>query len=374
MDARVWSLVAAGLLIGQVTYGRFRLLPRSSGPTRDRPLTIVIPARDEALSLPLLLSDLARHRPDDCRVIVVDDHSTDDTAALAAAHAFVRLIPAPGLPPGWTGKSWACHTGVTALDGAGDTETLLFLDADVRISAGAIDAVVAQVAGTGGLVSVQPHHVVARPSERASALFGVVAVMGSRAGHRRPAGAYGPVLATTVGDYRLVGGHAAVADQVVEDLALARRYRTAGLGVSVHAGGDLIRYRMYPAGFGSLIEGWSKNIATGAGSTPLASLLGVVVWITTMCSITLALAGVGPLGGAPVAAIAAAGALTVTQLVVMFRRVGAFAWGTAVAFPLLVVCFVGVFARSLYLGTLRGSVRWRGRDIPVRRSLHVSPP
>jgi glycosyltransferase involved in cell wall biosynthesis len=43
--------------------------------------------------------------------VVVDDHSTDDTSAVAKTFERVTVVPAPPLPAGWRGKNWACHTG-----------------------------------------------------------------------------------------------------------------------------------------------------------------------------------------------------------------------------------------------------------------------
>lgn len=66
-------------------------------------LTIVIPARNEAASLPGVLDDLADAQPDlPCtQVIVVDDHSTDDTRAVARAHARRPIVLTNRETPGY---------------------------------------------------------------------------------------------------------------------------------------------------------------------------------------------------------------------------------------------------------------------------------
>ena len=75
------------------------------------------------------------------------------------------------------------------------------------------------------------------------------------------------VMATGRSDYELVGGHESVGGEIVEDMALARRYAEHDRAVTVLTGGTELRFRMYPSGFRTLVEGWTKNFATGAGNT-----------------------------------------------------------------------------------------------------------
>lgn len=99
-------------------------------------VAIIVPARDEAAMLPKTLpSLLAQNYPGNWRILVVDDHSTDGTAAsaqsLAAARGAVdrlQIIQPPTLPAGWSGKVHAMHCGVQA---AGSVEYILFTDADI---------------------------------------------------------------------------------------------------------------------------------------------------------------------------------------------------------------------------------------------------
>lgn len=363
------TLVVCGVtwVLGWWALGRLRRLSDVTPlPEDGGRVTVVIPARNEELSLRGILSDLDRERPAGCRVVVVDDHSTDATAEIASSFPFVEVIPAPDLPEGWTGKCWACHTGASEVEAsASDEDVLVFLDADVRLEPGALGRLSSELRRRGGLVSVQPFHATDRPYEQLSALFNVIGVMGTGAGGRGPVtGAFGPVLATNVGDYRTVGGHASVCDEVVEDLALAARYQQANLGVDVLTGAAAIRFRMYPAGVRQLVEGWTKNFASGAGATRPGRLLAIVAWIIGMGSAASALVD-GARGNLPLAVGLALYALFVAQLTVMFRQVGRFGLLTAALYPVLVVFFFGVFARSLWRTHVRHSVEWRGRKIAV---------
>lgn len=333
-------------------------------PARDRrPCSIVIPARDEARTLPVLLASLAPERRPGDEVIVVDDDSADDTAAAALAGG-AQVLTAPPLATGWTGKSSACWAGAEEAT----HDVLVFLDADTELAPGALDGLLGEHAARGGLLSVQPFHQVHRAYERLSAFFNVVAMMGIGAftprGERRvPTGAFGPVLITSRADYERVGGHRAVAGEVLDDVALARRYTEAGLRVTCLGGRGTVSFRMYPDGIGHLLEGWTKNFAGGAAGTRKVTLVLVAAWIS-LCIEAGWWAG-ATLAGAdravlPVAAMYVAVA---AQLAWMLRRIGSFGLRTAVLFPIPLVFFLAVFARSLVDVHLRRRVTWKGRQL-----------
>ena len=364
-------LCLLGWVLGWWAFGRPRRvddLPPASQLLP--PLTIVIPARNEAASLGSLLADLR----DDLalsgsRIVVVDDHSADDTAAIASRFEGVEVLRAPALPTGWAGKPWACHSGVVATaPEAGTGDVVVFLAADVRVRPGALPRLVQDHAAGGGLLSVQPRHETRRWYEQLSAVFNVVAMMGVGSGDPRGAtGAFGPLLVTARADYLAVGGHGAVRDQVVEDLALATRYREAGHPLSALDGGSQVRFRMYPEGLGQLVEGWTKNFAVGAGATPPLRLLSIVVWVTAATA--AAASSVDVIRGTlPAISAWTLYLLFVGQLLVMFRQVGRFRLLTSLLFPIPLAFFFAVFARSLWMTHVRRSVTWRGRSISTARS------
>ncbi len=373
------AVCALGWAAGWILMGRVRPvrdLRRTTdalrGARRDglSGVTVVIPARDEAANISALLSCLCDPRDPATppqRILVVDDHSSDDTAALAAAHRGVEVLSAPPLPERWTGKSWACHTGALQRGehslGTDADDVLVFLDADVRVGRSALAAVVAERDARGGLVSVQPWHRTRRAYEQLSCLFNILAVMGTAAGARRgPTGAFGPLLVTSRADYDRIGGHAAVRSQVAEDLAIAQRYLDTGLPVEVFRGGEEVTFRMYPGGLRQLLEGWTKNFAAGAGSTGLVRLAAIVWWITSLSSAALALFD-GLRGEIPVGVGATLYLAFVAQLLVMFRQLGSFGPLTALVFPVPLAFFVAVFIRSLWRTHVRHHVTWRGRAV-----------
>ena len=103
---------------------------------------------------------------------MIDDHSTDRTAAIATEAGFTVMEPPP-LAEGWCGKTWALHHGVRASQG----EILVFLDADTEPHPEFLERLVATQQHLGGLVSVQPFHRTEKPYEQLSLLFNLVGLM-----------------------------------------------------------------------------------------------------------------------------------------------------------------------------------------------------
>jgi 4,4'-diaponeurosporenoate glycosyltransferase len=347
---------------------------RDDGAAR---VSIVIPARDEEDTLPALLGSLKRLTTRAHEVVVVDDESRDATAAVARS-AGARVLSAGAPPPGWTGKAWACHAGARATTG----DLLLFLDADTVLGPDSLGGLLALWARTGGLVSVQPFHEVVRPYEQLSAYFNAVALLASGAfaapPARRPARrpmAFGPCLLTSRADYRRAGGHHAVRGEILDDVGLAGAYRRAGLPVHCAAGGDSIRMRSYPGGIRQLARGWSKNVASGASAAAPGPALATVLWVSAhhAVAVGVALAALSAATGWAVplagnAAVWATGWLVFAwQLRLVLRRAGSFRWWTWALFPLPLLAFDTLFAISVVLTVVRRSVRWRGREVDLRR-------
>jgi 4,4'-diaponeurosporenoate glycosyltransferase len=349
------AIFALGWLLGWLLLWRPRSLASLSGRAVDgdrAPVAVVIPARDEALSLPHLLRPLvAQRRPGD-RLLVVDDHSSDGTARVARAFD-VDVVTPPTPPDGWLGKPNACWHGASATD----QPVLVFLDADVRPGPTLLDDLAAAVAAEpDALVSVQPWHWMETVGEQPSMLCNITALMGCGAFTPFPRltaakMAFGPVIAVERATYDQAGGHAApsVRSMHTEDIGLARAIGRSRLAVGSSA---TTTFRMYPGGFGDLMRGWTRSIATGARFTRWWVALAVALW---MCSVA---------GGWLAAPLLYP--FTAVQVWLLGRRAGTAHPLAAALFPVLVVVFVVIFVRSAFSVVFRRDVTWKGRQVGAR--------
>jgi 4,4'-diaponeurosporenoate glycosyltransferase len=307
-------------------------------------LSIIIPSRNEEHNLPALLRSITSQSVKPLEIIVVDDGSTDHTAEIARQHG-ATVIASQLLPDGWRGKTWACHQGAQAATG----QLLLFLDADTWFEAGGLTRVLANY--DGGALSVGPFHAVRRPYENLSLFFNFSMAVGTV-----PRGLFGQMLLVDHESYRRVGEHEAVKGRTLENFFLAQRFRAAGIPVGSVTGRGVFSFRMYPNGPRELIEGWTKGFASGAGQTPRGTLSLVVAWMIGLM--------LGPIGWLVTGDWLRWGTvylLCATQVAWFSRQIGAFRWFTALLYPVPLIFFFAVFARS----ALRSgkSVTWKGRQL-----------
>jgi glycosyltransferase involved in cell wall biosynthesis len=328
-------------------------------------VTAIVPARNEERIITACVKSLAR-QPEIEEILVVDDQSVDDTAGLVsgltAEIRHLRLLHTQGVPPGWIGKNNAVWIGARAAKNT----WLLFTDADAEIAPGGVTRAL-QVAGETGaaLVSFSPEQVTETWYEkslipfvycRLAKHFSFQAVNDPASS---AAAANGQFLMIRRDAYDAVGGHASVACEVLEDVALAKRAKAAGYHLWFGSGKGFVRARMYRS-FDAMWEGWNKNLYLLTGGTPTAvyrELLSVVPWIPfliLMLGIELPfvlLAGFGLL----LARHAAYGlALSRNQFRVSY----------ILYYVPAVVLYAGVLWAS-YRAHVKGKVEWKGREVSV---------
>jgi cellulose synthase/poly-beta-1,6-N-acetylglucosamine synthase-like glycosyltransferase len=375
-----WDLVALGVsvpLAGLCAVAVFNLLTAarlesarpaaSADPGIQRtPLvggtSVLVPARDEAANLRVLLPLLSAQGPGLREVLVLDDGSSDETDDVvrraAELDSRVRLIAGASLPAGWLGKPWACVQLAWEARGA----VLVFCDADVRPAPEAVAATGAALDLHGAdVLTALPRHEGGGPLVRATLAAAlhlpVAGLLPLRAVGARPEASLalgnGQWLAFRREAYTESGGHGGVRDRVVEDMELARAAKRAGLRVVAVTAVELLAVRMY-GDVASLRAGLAKNLFPLLGG----SFAGLVAAFTAGGLLILPLAA--PLwtswGWLPVG------------LIVLFRLASARLFrhdpATLMLHPLGVAAALALAAGSAW-HTRRGTAVWKGRTVVV---------
>lgn len=353
-------------------------LPPAGPLPADPPrVSVIVPARNEARNIERLVRSVLASTWPHLELIVVDDHSSDGTGALArtAGHGDARLtvIEPPPLPDGWFGKQWACWCGAQQAGG----DWLLFADADTwhaptlvaRMVQGAeaSRADLLSVAGTQELESFWERVVMPLPFFFLALRFGGLDAS-EHATHARGVIANGQCLLMRRDTYRTLGGHEAVRETVAEDLRLAQHVRAHGGRVVIRDGRDAQRTRMYRS-LGAIVAGWSKNIyAGGKHMLPrpawplfrLSLLVGPASLLLPVLTVLAAAVGLAPAWAGQGGVIALV--MQTAWAAVMYRWLRLPLWYAAMH-PLgaAVMLWIGVVA------AIRGDhVSWAGRTYTAR--------
>ncbi|EKQ68521.1 glycosyl transferase [Leptolyngbyaceae cyanobacterium JSC-12] len=260
-------------------------------------VSVIIPAYNEADNIEDCVRSVLQSSDwtsDRLEVWVVDDQSTDGTLEIVQmlqttlADPRLRVFAGAPRPAGelWMGKNWACHQVAQEADG----EFLLFLDADVRLKSGAIETAIAIAQQEkSDLLTCWPGIVCDCFAEwLAQPLIGAIILASLPFTQvNDPASdivfAVGPFMLFRRVAYDQIGGHRAVADQVVEDVELARRIKQKGLKLYYALGHNLGTLRMYRSG-AALWEGWTKNWYLGSRRNLAITLYGALMtfWICAL--------------------------------------------------------------------------------------------
>lgn len=362
-------LVAQGLaLLMAAQMPRLDGAPPPATSAATPKVSVVIAARDEEDDLPEALASLVAQDYPSLEIVVVDGGSSPRLRdEVQTRFPSVRRLDEPPLPDGWVGKNWACAVGAGATTG----EWLLFVDADVRLAPTAVRTTIEWAERErAAITSLAPRVEMVGFWERVVLPFYIQVILtGYRAPHvnratSRTAMANGQYWLVRRTDYEALGGHAAVRGQILEDVAIAARFRAAGKPLRIAWAPALARTRMYRDRH-EMFEGILKNVHGRKFSGPrqvgfLAAPVGLF-WLP------LGLLPFGiAVGSLPVAL---AGAILVFALfgkhVAFARAVGAPA-RYGLLYPLAVGFYVVVVGVSLGRGLRRGTVRWKGRAYPVR--------
>lgn len=250
-------------------------------------VTALVPARNEEATIAQAVASLAE-QPEIAQIIVINDQSTDGTAAILAHLAGrtkgLQMLETRQLPAGWIGKNYALALGAARATG----DWLLFTDADaVHLPGSTARALAAAQKSGAALVSYSPEQETRTWWERAMIPF-VYARLAQEFSFAKVSDPGSPVAAAN-GQYLLirrdvyeaVGGHRGVSGEVLEDVALARRVKKAGYALHFARGEGIARVRMYRS-FAAMWQGWTKNLYPllgGSARGVARELLSVMPWI-----------------------------------------------------------------------------------------------
>jgi hypothetical protein len=350
----------------------FAAPPPAAAGRRPR-VSVLVPARNEEAAVGRLCADVLASTGVDFELVILDDSSTDRTAAivtdLAARDPRVRLVSGPPLPPGWCGKQHACWQ----LAQAARHDNWVFLDVDVAPAPEAVARAVAFLDASGaGLVS-------GFPRQQTSCLLdwlllplihfillGFLPLARSRTVNAPSlAAGCGQFFVTRRRDYEAAGGHAAIRASLHDGVKLPRAYRRAGLATDVFDATPLASCRMYDCD-ADVWRGLAKNATEGVGAP------------ATIVPFTILLAGgqilpFGLLAGGlatgfadwPRWAVAATLAAAALAWLPRLLEAARFRHGlaSAVAHPLAVAVFLAIQWTALVRKLLGFSTTWRGRSL-----------
>ena len=352
-------------------------------------VSVIVPARNEEAGLALCLESLVAQADIEFEIIIVDDASTDRTAEIAQSFAnaheevapgserpgerralpgtspnclAVHVISAPALPANWTGKNNAMAAGAKIAQG----KWLLFTDADTFHKPGSLARAVAEAEQYGAsLLSYSPEQEVRTFLEKAvmpvifAELTRTYPARSVNGGASPIAAANGQYLLISREAYEAVGGHTQIAQDLLEDVAMARLVKSSGRRIFFRYGGDAVRTRMYRS-WSQMKEGWTKNLALLFKRPRFLAFVRAMefdsIGVSTMAAIILPYYGH--------AEIAAASGLVAAALLISFwlrirrahfsEKSNFLALGGLAIFSYLLLC-------SARLHRNRG-VTWKGRE------------
>jgi glycosyltransferase involved in cell wall biosynthesis len=334
-------------------------------------LSVVVPARDEALAIGRAVESLLAQDYPDLEVIVVDDRSSDATGAvvgeLAARDPRLRAIHVTELPAGWVGKNHALMRGAENASG----EWLLFTDADIVFAAGALRRAVGYAVSEGiDHLTLAPRLVarglallafVAFFAYAFIALWGAYLANDPKSTRGVGIGAFNLVRRSA---YERIGTMRALSLRPDDDIRLGRRLRAFGFRQRVRNGNDLLSVEWYPS-LGAAVSGLEKSMYS---SMEYRALDATVVLFYLLATMVWPFVGMIVLGGIDRVLLGIVVACLVAGLLETYRQsmrpLTPSALLLAVLLPFSALCFAYAIVRSVYLAETRG-VRWRGTTYPL---------
>jgi len=264
-------------------------------------VSIIVPARNEEGNIGACLESMTAQTDVPSEIIVVDDSSSDRTREIVESFRGVRLLRAEPLPGADAGRLESRRTGKNHALIAGAKEArgnwVLFTDADtVHLPGSLARALDEAKKEKADLLSYSPEQQVATFTERAvmPIIFAELAARYPlhkvRAQDADTVAANGQYILVRRDAYDATGGHVSVGSEILEDVALAKRFRHARFRVYFRYGGDAVRTRMY-RNWRQLRDGWTKNLALLFPASNRLAFQTLFLWSGAWASLGIAASG-----------------------------------------------------------------------------------
>lgn len=280
----VLSFTAIQLLVALANLIFETTLPETD-KAHNELVSVMIPARNEEKNIGHVIDDLISQEYNNIEVIIFNDESEDLTAEIVTKYTNcdqrIRLINSSGLPEGWLGKNYACHS----LSEKAEGKFLLFLDADVRVGKNLINRAVSYSHKNDlALISIFPKQIIKSAGEKITvpnmnyilvSLLPLILVRKLK--FTSLSAANGQFMFFRSDEYKKIRPHMLVRKNKVEDIAIARIYKQNRLNIACMLGDDSITCRMY-TGFSEATKGFSKNVTAFFGNSFITALL---FWLVT---------------------------------------------------------------------------------------------
>lgn len=371
ISALVCAVIPAYLFACNV----FRFYTLAASTQNDKslpPLSVLIPARNEEASIGPCVESVLANLGAESEVIVLDDQSEDRTAQivldLASRDARVRLETAQTLPAGWCGKQYAC----SQLAQRSKHDVFVFLDADVRLTDGALDRMSQHFRDSSvDLLSGFPRQVTITIAERMLiplihfVLLGFLSLRRMRISGRPAFGAgCGQLFMTSRHAYEAAGGHAVIRSSLHDGLQLPRAYRRRNLATDVFDATDLATCRMYRNAT-EVWQGLKKNATEGVASARLIIPVSLMLICGQVLPFVLCIGGLvgsySKLDGVVILASLLLAWLPRFVAAVQYRQ----SFLGAMLHPISILLFLSIQWSAFWGSFSRRQVAWKGRPYPA---------
>lgn len=254
--------------------------------TSDDLVSILIPARNEEKNISNIVSDCLNQTYKRIEIIVLDDHSIDNTKNILEKFSDkIQIIDGLDLPENWLGKNWACHQ----LSQKAKGKYLLFVDADVILDEFAVESAVTifnqkkvkmlSVFPTQIMKSFSEYLIVPLMNWLLLSFLPLTLVYKSK--NKSFVAANGQFILWEKEYYNSIGGHQVVKNMPVEDMEFARIVKSSNQKMITLLGGKMVFCRMYSS-LNQAINGFAKNFYPGFKINPIVFIIFMSLTVASL--------------------------------------------------------------------------------------------